>query len=127
MESLSSRGTVTEIRECFGQLPKLLPFGGAAGFGECEDIDSGKPWKTLEKTMENHIFWSSLWSSVRLVVSNDLDLYQFRQGDLAAGFSSGGFLGILAEKLFRFVNIGVCVCVCVRVCQNMNFVWEHSI
>ncbi len=31
----------------------------------------------------------------RLIVSNDLDLYEFRKGDLAAGFSSGGFLGTL--------------------------------
>jgi len=29
----------------------------------------------------------------RLIVSNDLDLYEFRKGDLAAGFSSGGFMG----------------------------------
>lgn len=31
----------------------------------------------------------------RLIVSNDLDLYEFRKGDLAAGFSSGGFMGPL--------------------------------
>eukprot|EP00929_Paragymnodinium_shiwhaense_P093752 TRINITY_DN53_c0_g1_i8.p1 TRINITY_DN53_c0_g1~~TRINITY_DN53_c0_g1_i8.p1 ORF type:complete len:760 (-),score=142.06 TRINITY_DN53_c0_g1_i8:520-2799(-) len=29
----------------------------------------------------------------RLVVKNDLSLYQYRQGDPAAGFSSGGYLG----------------------------------
>lgn len=28
-------------------------------------------------------------------MSNDLDLYEFRKGDLAAGFSSGGFMGRL--------------------------------
>ena len=56
-----------------------------------------------------HVCMYSFWLSVillsilqdfcqrtgRLIVSNDLDLYEFHQGDLAAGFSSGGFLGNL--------------------------------
>lgn len=33
----------------------------------------------------------------RIIVTNDLDLYQYRQGDRAAGYASGGYMSLLAH------------------------------
>ena len=47
--------------------------------------------RRLEAARKMHIV-----SLSRLIVSHDLELYEFRRGDLAAGFSSGGFMGPLS-------------------------------
>lgn len=63
-------------------------------------------WRSAENFQTDATFaWNTngnkgmLWAASqaaalrRLIVSNDLDLYEFHKGDLVAGFSSGGFLG----------------------------------
>lgn len=54
--------------------------------------DATYSWNTNEN---QGMLWAASRAAAlrRLVVSNDLDLYQFRKGDEVAGFSSGGFLG----------------------------------
>eukprot|EP00913_Durusdinium_trenchii_P002564 g2373.t1 len=77
-----------------GTLPTEVIFTSSKGVYSQESNFAVNPG-ALNTNENQGMLWAASQAAAlrRLVVSNDLDLYQFRKGDEVAGFSSGGFLG----------------------------------